>query len=408
MLPPPSPDVRNPIGNTLALTEDRRHVALCLGSITLRCVSPRIFVDIAIKGLMAIMNESDIQNLVKQIPDPILESPLGKLKMIQQVVLENKTVQVVVELPTPAYPQREQLKSLITDKIKTAYPEVESVEVKFNVVVRGKKSGARIGLRAKNVIAVGSGKGGVGKSTVAASLAFGLKHLGAKVGLLDADVYGPSIPHMAGVKGQPGVLEYTTSEGQTIQRIEPLDADGLKLMSIGFMIEEEQAVIWRGPMLHKILTQFVQQTEWGDLDYLIIDMPPGTGDVSLTLSQMLGLAGAVVVCTPQQVALLDAVKAISMFNQVKIPVLGMVENMSGEIFGQGGVEKRAAEMKVPFLGEIPIDATFRIKGDAGSISSLFDDDSPVRDSLLRITENIAMEIVRNLQDEPDMPQLEIL
>lgn len=359
------------------------------------------------KGPVAIMNESDIQTLVQQIPDPVLERTLGALKMVKQVTVENGTATVRIELPAHAYPKRAELEQLISDKIKSG-SDIESVNVQFDVVTRGKKSGARIGLRVKNVIAVGSGKGGVGKSTMAASLAFGLKHLGATVGLLDADVYGPSIPTMAGVHGQPAVLEFTTSDGQTVQRIEPLDADGLKLMSIGFMIPEEQAVIWRGPMLHKILTQFLQQTEWGELEYLIIDMPPGTGDVSLTLSQMLGLAGAVVVCTPQQVALLDAVKAISMFNQVKIPVLGMVENMSGPIFGSGGVKKRAEELKVPFLGEIPIDATIRIKGDEGGIAALFAEDSPVRDSLLKVVENVSMEIVRNLQDEPDMPQLEIL
>ncbi|MCA9040303.1 MAG: Mrp/NBP35 family ATP-binding protein [Planctomycetaceae bacterium] len=354
------------------------------------------------------MSGSEIQKQVQQIIDPVLERSLGDLKMIKQVQVEGNRATIDVELPTHAYLQRDALEKLIVEQARSAASDIENVEVNFAIETRGKKSGAKIGLRVKNVIAVGSGKGGVGKSTVAASLAFGLKHLGAKVGLLDADVYGPSIPHMAGVKGQPAVLEYTTSEGQQIHRIEPLDADGLKVMSIGFMIEEDQAVIWRGPMLHKILTQFLQQTEWGELDYLIIDMPPGTGDVSLTLSQMLGLAGAVVVCTPQQVALLDAVKAISMFNQVKIPVLGMVENMSGEIFGQGGVAKRAAELKVPFLGEIPIDASVRIKGDAGGIGSLYADDSPVRESLLKIVENVALEVVRNLQDEPEMPQLEIL
>lgn len=183
-------------------------------------------------------------------------------------------------------------------------------------------------------------QGGVGKSTTAASLAYGLKHFGAKVGLLDADVYGPSIPLLTGAKGTPIVREVELPNGQKIQRLEPIDADGMKVLSIGFLIRENQAVIWRDPMLHKLLTQFLQETDWGELDYLIIDLPPGTGDVSLTLSQLLGLAGAVVVCTPQKVALLDAIKAISMFDQVKIPVLGIVENMSGEIFGRGARRRR--------------------------------------------------------------------
>jgi ATP-binding protein involved in chromosome partitioning len=179
-------------------------------------------------------------------------------------------------------------------------------------------------------------------------------------------------------------------------------------MSIGFMVKPDQAVIWRGPMLHKLLTQFLQQTEWGELDYLIIDLPPGTGDVSLTLSQLLGLSGAVVVCTPQQVALLDAVKSISMFRQVKIPILGMVENMTGEIFGRGGAKKKAQELGIPFLGEVPIEADIRIKGDAGAMSALFADDSPSRPYLLNVCERVAMEVAKSLLETPQMPTLEIL
>ena len=175
-----------------------------------------------------------------------------------------------------------------------------------------------IGLAAKAVIAVGSGKGGVGKSTIAASLAYGLCKAGAKVGLMDADVYGPSIPHLIGVTADP--------TGR--RRIQPIEVDGLKVMSMGFVVPPGEAVVWRGPMLHGAITQFLRETAWGDLDYLIIDMPPGTGDIALTLSQLLPLSGAVVVCTPQDVALLDAVKAIAMFRKVNIPILGMVENMS--------------------------------------------------------------------------------
>ena len=187
------------------------------------------------------------------------------------------------------------------------------------------------------MIAVGSGKGGVGKSTIAASLAVGLKRAGCKVGLMDADVYGPSIPHLLGIQGQPEMID---------DKIKPIVMDGMPVMSMGFVIRRDQAVVWRGPMLHGAITQFLRDTDWGNLDYLIIDMPPGTGDVALTLSQLLPLTGAVVVCTPQDVALLDAVKAIAMFRMVNIPVLGMIENMSGfvcpdcqqryDIFGSGG------------------------------------------------------------------------
>ncbi len=239
-------------------------------------------------------------------------------------------------------------------------------------------------------------------------LAYGLQSFGAKVGLMDADVYGPSIPHLCGASGEPAMTEYKDSQGNTIQRIQPIEKDGLKLLSIGFMIKPDQAVVWRGPMLHKLLTQFLQQTDWGELDYLIIDLPPGTGDVSLTLSQLLGLAGAVVVCTPQKVALLDAVKAISMFDQVKIPVLGILENMSGDIFGRGGARQQAEESQVPFLGEIPIEARIRELGDEGRIGDVFSDECPAREQLLDACQNIAMQIVRSLVDSPEMPTLEVL
>jgi ATP-binding protein involved in chromosome partitioning len=177
---------------------------------------------------------------------------------------------------------------------------------------------------------------------------------------------------------------------------------------MGFMVREDQAVIWRGPMLHKALTQFLQQTDWGELDNLIIDMPPGTGDVALTLSQMVGLAGAVVVCTPQKVALLDAVKAITMYRTVKIPVLGMVENMSGEVFGRGGAKQKAAELGIPFLGEIPSDPVIRERGDEGRMSALFSEPNPARAALENMVSRTAIEIARQLMEAPKMPTLEIL
>ena len=225
---------------------------------------------------------------------------------------------------------------------------------------------------------------------------------------MDADVYGPSIPHLVGASGQPTMKQIPAGEGRMIERIEPIQADGIPLMSMGFLVDTDQAVIWRGPMLHKALTQFLQQTEWGELDYLIVDMPPGTGDVALTLSQLVPLAGAVVVCTPQQVALLDAVKAITMFKTVKIPLLGVVENMSGEMFGRGGAKGKAEELSIPFLGEVPSEPQIRIRGDAGEISKLFEEDSPAKDALLEMASRTAIEIARQTLDGPKMPTLEIL
>jgi len=355
------------------------------------------------------MNDAELLSSLNQIVDPEIGRSLGELKMIRQAVMGADGVpHVNIELPTPAYPGRERFQALVDNAIRAKASDAKSAQVETSWVVKGRDSGGRIGLKVKNVIAVGSGKGGVGKSTTAAMLAYGLTSFGAKVGLMDADVYGPSIPHLCGARGEPGVTEHRTPEGQVIQRIQPIEKDGLKLLSIGFMVREDQAVVWRGPMLHKLLTQFLAQTDWGDLDYLIIDLPPGTGDVALTLSQLLGLTGAVVVCTPQKVALLDAVKAISMFGQVKIPVLGIVENMSGEIFGRGGAKAQAEKSGVPFLGEVPIAAHIRELGDEGRMADVFKEDCPVREELLGVCQSIAMQVVKELLSSPELPTLEVL
>lgn len=351
---------------------------------------------------------ADILATVGTVQDPVLLKTLSHLKMVKEATATGNVAAVVLELPTPAYPAKETLAASVRREIQVAFPDISEVRITFTADVKGKNSGGNVGLKIKNVIAVGSGKGGVGKSTVAASLAYALQHFGAKVGLMDADVYGPSIPHLVGAQGQPAIRQFQTPDGRTFERIEPILADGLKVMSMGFMVGADQAVIWRGPMLHKALTQFMQQTDWGDLDYLIVDMPPGTGDVALTLSQMVSLAGAVVVCTPQQVALLDAGKAISMFHTVKIPILGMVENMTGEIFGRGGAKAKAQAMGVPFLGEIPIDPIIRILGDEGRIGALFTTENSVKQPLLDIASNVAMRIAAELLENPALPTLEIL
>ena len=353
------------------------------------------------------MTDADIRAKLGTLNDPELGISFDRLGLIRSVQSTTDAIKIEVQLPTPAYPGRERIGATINAALSSSAGG-RKIDVTYSWHVIGRETGGKIGLRIKNVIAVGSGKGGVGKSTTAASLAYGLKHFGAKVGLLDADVYGPSIPLLTGAKGTPIVREVELPNGQKIQRLEPIDADGMKVLSIGFLIRENQAVIWRGPMLHKLLTQFLQETDWGELDYLIIDLPPGTGDVSLTLSQLLGLAGAVVVCTPQKVALLDAVKAISMFDQVKIPVLGIVENMSGEIFGRGGAKAKAEELGLPFLGEIPIDVTIRVRGDDGQIGSLYEDDNPAKPHFLNMTQNVAMQIVRRVLLDAPMPSLEIL
>jgi ATP-binding protein involved in chromosome partitioning len=351
---------------------------------------------------------ADIQKIAGAVLDPVLHQPLSQLKMLKSAELNGSQATIQIELPTPAYPSREELTRSIREAVQGQFPDVTPVDIQFTAVVKGKQAGGNIGLKVKNIIAVGSGKGGVGKSTVAATLAYGLQHWGASVGLMDADVYGPSVPHMVGATGQPAIRQYQMEDGRTFERIEPIESHGLKVISMGFMVAPDQAIIWRGPMLHKALAQFLQQTDWGELDYLIIDMPPGTGDVALTLSQMVSLAGSVIVCTPQQVALLDAGKAISMFQTVKIPILGMVENMTGEIFGRGGAKVKAGAMGVPFLGEIPSDSIVRICGDEGRIYDLYADDSPVREALLSISSKIAMGIAKQILESPALPTLELL
>jgi len=354
------------------------------------------------------LTESQVLQRIQGLKDPEIGRSFSDLDMLRGVQISGNSITVKIELPTPAYPNKDRISDAIRAAVLQGVSETVYVDTEFSAVVRGTMSGGAIGLRAKNVIAVGSGKGGVGKSTVAASLAFGLKSLGCQVGLMDADVYGPSIPHMIGSIDRPAAMKVTTETGEEIERIQPVSIDGLKVISMGYFLKPDQAVIWRGPLLHRAITQFLKDTDWGELDYLIIDLPPGTGDVSLTLSQLLGLAGAVVVCTPQQVALLDAIKAISMFNQVKIPLLGIVENMSGEIFGRGGAKAKAEELKVPFLGELPIESGIRIRGDAGRIASLFSEDNPSRIPLLHICEQVAIQIAKQLLVAPKMPTLEIL
>jgi ATP-binding protein involved in chromosome partitioning len=245
----------------------------------------------------------------------------------------------------------------------------------------------------KNIIAVGSGKGGVGKTTVTVNLAVGLAQTGARVGLLDADIYGPNVPLMIGIKGQP------KTGGN---RIQPLRNFGVRVMSMGFLTDPDTPVIWRGPMLHSAVQQFVRQVDWGELDYLLVDLPPGTGDVQLTLTQTVPLMGAVVVTTPQDVALQDARKAIMMFQQVRVEVLGVIENMSyfqcpecgtrTDIFDHGGGETTANKYSVPFLGEVPLDTGIRKGGDVGTPIVIGNAESPVAKAFLEIASNVAKQV----------------
>ena len=349
-----------------------------------------------------------VQAAVADFPDPETGRSVLKMDQVRDIQLADGCLTLTLALSTWAGPIATEVRDAFTQRLRGAFPQLRAVTVQPAVHARPPQKLGEIGLTVKSVIAVGSGKGGVGKSTIAAVLAFGLQRAGCRVGLLDTDVYGPSIPHLLGLSGRP-VIEN--------EKIQPIVKDGIPVMSMGFLVPQDEAVIWRGPMLHGAVTQFLRDTHWGDLDYLLIDMPPGTGDIALTLSQLLPLTGAVVVCTPQDVALLDAVKAIAMFRRVNIPILGIVENMSGfvcphcgeraEIFGRGGARRRAEDLAVPFLGEVPINVQIRELGDAGRTDANFENVAVVS-----YLEGLCYRLVKHLATvaaaAPRVPQLPVL
>jgi ATP-binding protein involved in chromosome partitioning len=353
------------------------------------------------------VTEPIIREALAQFKDPETGRSVVQLGQIHQLELSGENLVVTLGLTTWSAMLWEETRSELDSLLKKQFPDLK-VTVKLAVHERRPEKIGEIGLAAKSVIAVGAGKGGVGKSSVAAYLAYGLARAGSRVGLMDADVYGPSIPHLLGSNNRPAIIG---------NRIQPVEIDGLKVMSMGFLVPSDEAVIWRGPMLHATLTQFLRDTEWGDLDYLIIDLPPGTGDVALSLSQLLPLTGAVVVGTPQDVALLDVVKAIGMFRKVNVEVLGMIENMSfflctqcgtrHDIFGSGGAKKKAAQLQVPFLGELPIVTELRILADRGQIGKAFENEA-AKPYLESICMNLARRLSRQHGEQPQLPTLTVL
>ncbi|MCO8122846.1 Mrp/NBP35 family ATP-binding protein [Stieleria sp. TO1_6] len=361
------------------------------------------------------LSESTVRDILDSHRDPETGRPMGSMGQIGSVEVSGQTINATIGISSHSRPIQADVKEALESKLVAAFPGV-TVNLTFQLHARPATRVGQTALRAKSVIAVGSGKGGVGKSTVAASIALTLRQFGCKVGLMDADVYGPSIPHLLGLSGRPGFSES--------KRIDPImlkddsDLPPMPVMSMGFLVDPNEAVIWRGPMLHGSINQFLGMTEWGELDYLIIDMPPGTGDVALTLSQAIPLAGSVVVCTPQEVALLDAVKAIAMFRKVNIPILGMVENMSGflcpdcgktyDIFGQGGAREKADEMDVSFLGGLPIDIKLRVAGDEGRLPQVIASDDVARGPLEKITQAMVRTLASRNAAAPPKPTLPTL
>lgn len=296
---------------------------------------------------------------LKQIDEPSLKENIVSLGILREVELSEGTVFLHLEV-SESEKLREVLKSRI-EEVLGRLEGVKKVTVHFSEKARAgtESSDAKKIAGVKHIIAVASGKGGVGKSTVAVNLALAFKQLGASVGLMDGDIYGPNIPIMLGIPAEK--RPFGTDSGKIL----PIEAHGIKAISIGFFANPEQPVIWRGPLLHKTVEQFLHQVDWGELDYLVVDLPPGTGDVQLSLVQWVSLSGAVIVSTPQEVALSDVRKAVNMFRQLEIPILGIVENMTGPVFGRGGGEKMAEVFQVPFLGDIPLEAEVRECGDAG-------------------------------------------
>jgi len=314
------------------------------------------------------ISRDQVLNALRNVKDPELGRDLVSLNMIRDVAISGDHARIAVELTTPACPLKDQIQNDI--RAELARLGISRIDIDWSAQVRATPKSAHQLPGVRNIVAIGAGKGGVGKSTIAV--------LGAKVGLLDADIYGPSIPKMLGIENEkPRVRD---------DKIVPIAAHGIRVISMGFMVEPERAVIWRGPMVHGVIKQFLDQVDWGDLDYLIIDLPPGTGDVPLTLSQSIPLTGAVVVCTPQAVALLDAVKALRMYQQLNVSILGIVENMSYfiapdtgreyDLFGRGGAKEAASRLDVPFLGEIPININIRVSGDSGRPEINFDAAQP--------------------------------
>ncbi|MCK6549595.1 Mrp/NBP35 family ATP-binding protein [Myxococcota bacterium] len=341
-------------------------------------------------------DEPTIENLTKKLEsviDPELEKNLVALGMVKDIKVEADRIRVGIELPTPAWEPKALLEQEITSAL-SGMAGGRTIDIAWGSNVRASRTSAQGGQNlvpgARNILLFASGKGGVGKSTVATNVAAALSALGANVGLLDADIYGPSIPTMFGTHEKPEVFA---------NKLVPIKRHGLKLMSIGFVVDPREAMTWRGPMLNGALIQFMRDVDWGDLDYLILDLPPGTGDVQLTIAQNVKVSGAVLVSTPQEVALADVIRGKAMFDRVDIPTLGVVENMSlfecsscgavHHIFAHGGAQRLAKELNLPLLAEIPIEISTRESGDTGRPEVLVNPKSKASKSFFDLSKRLA-------------------
>ncbi len=348
------------------------------------------------------LGQEQLREALKGVLDPNTGKDLVTPRSVREIAIDGGKVALVVEVGYPARSQEPMLRALITDALSKV-PGVTAVEVSVTtlIVAHSVQHGVKLLEGVKNIIAVASGKGGVGKSTTAVNLALALAAEGAKVGILDADIYGPSQPQMLGIQGQ----QPASPDGKSLT---PLEAHGVQAMSIGFLVDVETPMVWRGPMATQALKQLLTETNWADLDYLIVDMPPGTGDIQLTLSQSVPLTGAVIVTTPQDIALLDARKGVKMFEKVGVPILGVVENMSlhicpncgheSHIFGSGGGQKMCEDYGVEFLGALPLDLQIREEVDAGCPTVVADPDGRVAGLYKEIARKVAVGVAARAKD----------
>ncbi|MCH7676087.1 Mrp/NBP35 family ATP-binding protein [candidate division KSB1 bacterium] len=367
---------------------------------------------------MADLTEKEVLAALQSVQDPQTGQDLVARNMVKNIQINNSTVVFTLEFKSDSHPDKESIQENARVAVK-ALSGIETVNVIPTVndplkVISSAPASPPPGmppqqpmqpqpqktmLNAKYTIAVASGKGGVGKTTVSVNLAVSLAKTGAKVGLLDADIYGPNIPIMMGVDDKLGTRN---------NKIAPLSRYGVEMVSVGFISQGDTAIIWRGPLVGRMIQQFLQDVDWGELDYLVIDLPPGTGDAVLTLTQSLPLTGAIVVSTPQDVAMADAKKGINMFKKVEVPILGIVENMSyfvcphcderTEIFDHGGGKKTSRKFKIPFLGEIPLDTKVRVGGDTGKPISISDPDSPAAKAFKTLTDTIIQQVSKTKED----------
>ena len=349
---------------------------------------------------MAVTVEN-VQTVLSSIMNPDTQSDLMACASIKNLSVSDNNIHVDVVLGYPAKSQFQAIKDSVVSQLKKI-ADVKNIEVNVSsdIVAHTVQRGVKLLPGVKNIIAVASGKGGVGKSTTAVNLALALSAEGASVGILDADIYGPSLPMMLGISGRP--------ESKAENTIEPMEAHGLQASSIGFLINEDSPMVWRGPMVTSALEQLLRQTRWRDLDYLIVDMPPGTGDIQLTLSQKVPVTGAVIVTTPQDIALLDARKGLKMFEKVGVPIIGIVENMSTyvcpscgheeHVFGSGGGQKMCSDYGVDFLGSLPLNISIREQSDAGRPTVVAEPDGPISMVYQQIARQIAIRIAGLAKD----------